>query len=99
MGGVGGFFYSRIDSRCSAGCAGSSLCLPARPGGPELGGGAGSPGPLSTTSCPATGSLLTQYASWYLLRTHLRPVEIPAWVVGKAHTIPRPGMQKLLPLH
>lgn len=43
--GVGGLFHSRIDSRCSAGLAGSCLCLPARPGvlGQEEGQGAQAP--------------------------------------------------------
>lgn len=43
--GVGGLFHSRIDSRCSAGLAGSCLCLPARPGvlGQEAGQGAQAP--------------------------------------------------------
>lgn len=32
--GVGGLLHSRIDSRCSAGCAGSCLCLPTHLEGP-----------------------------------------------------------------
>lgn len=87
--GVGGWCYSRIDSRCSAGCAGSSLCLPACPGGPEPGGGAGSTGPFSPTSCPAPRPPSYSVHQLVPTQTHPRPVEMPAWVAGNAHPHPK----------
>lgn len=61
--GVSGLLHSGIDSRCSARVCTEQPLSACGPGGPGTGEGAGSSGPLSSSSCPAPPTCCTPAGS------------------------------------